>query len=174
MALALAALRERSLARVYLVPAAQSPFKKRGAIASVRERAALVRAAIRGRPGLSLGAWEIGRAGPSYTYQTLRFLRKKFPKRRWELILGEDVWRTFSRWRRGDEIGKHCTVVVGRRAHAGRPPVSTGAVFLRTRIPAVSSTEIRCALRDGRSVRRWVGDPVAEKIEKMKLYRNLE
>lgn len=174
MALALAALRERDLARVYLVPAFRSPLKTEGPRASASDRAALVRGAIRGRRGLALGPWEMDRVGPSYTYQTLRRLRKKYPQRRWELILGEDAWRTFRSWRCWREILRHCTLVVGKRtlSAGGRGP--SEAVFLQSRLPTVSSTEIRRALAQGRSIRRWVGAPVLGLINNKGLYRNLK
>lgn len=167
MALAQAALRERHLARVYIVPAARSPLKKKGPRLSSSDRAVLVRAAIRGRPGLALGRWDIDRPGPSYTYQTLRRLKRLFPNRRWELIVGEDAWRHFRRWRRWRELAKRVPLIVGKRALPAGAPGPAGAVFLKTRIPSVSSTEIRKALFQGRSVRRWL-DPSVERIIKKK------
>ena len=169
IALALAALRERNLARVYLVPAACSPFKKKGPRAAPAERVAMIRAAIRGRSGLFIGRWELDQPGPSFTYRTLRRLRKKDPHRRWELIVGEDAWRGFRRWRRWREILAHVPVIVGkRRSSSADGP--TSPVFLTARLPAVSSTEIRSALGRGRSVRRWVDPAVNRYIKKKGLY----
>ena len=171
VALARAALRERKLARVYLVPAARSPLKPGGPRVTSKDRADLVRAAIRGRSGLFLGSWEIDRPGPSFTYQTLRRLRRLFPHRRWELILGEDAWRGLRRWRRWRDIVKHVTVVVGKRKGSLGGSGPAGAFFLKARIPAVSSTDVRRALAQGRSVRRWVPEPVKRLIKKKGLYR---
>lgn len=171
IALALAALRERRLGRVYLVPAARSPLKKGGPLASARDRAAMVRAGIRGRRGLAVGSWELTRPGPSYTFQTLRRLRRAFPGRRWELILGEDSWRSFRRWRRWREIAGRHPLVVGKRADPGPAPGPAGAFFLRARLPAVSSTDVRRWLGAGRSVARRVPGPVLDYIKKKGLYR---
>jgi nicotinate-nucleotide adenylyltransferase len=170
IALAQAALRERKLARVYLVPAARSPLKHSGPRASPTDRAALIRAAIRGRPGLALGPWEMDRPGPSWTYQTLRRLRRIDPHRRWELILGEDAWRNFRRWRRWREIVGRVPLIVGKRTAFSGPPGPGGAFILKTRIPAVSSTEIRTAIANGRSVGRWLAAPVARLIKNRGLY----
>lgn len=170
MALAQAALRERKLARVYLVPAARSPLKHQGPRVSPADRLALLRAAIRGRPGLALGKWEMDRPGPSFTYQTLRRLSRLYPRRRWELILGEDSWRDFRRWKRWREIVDRVPLIVGKRTDSSGPPGPAGAVFLKSRIPAVSSTEIRRALAQGRSVRRWVAPPVVRLIRNRGLY----
>ena len=169
IALALAALRERRLAGVYLVPAARSPFKKKGPRASYADRAAMIRKAIRGRPSLKLGSWEKNGPGPSYTFQTLRRLQRRFPGRRWELIVGQDAWNGFHRWRRWREIAARYPIVVGkRRAGGGLSPA--GAVFLKTRLPSTSSTGIRAALAQNRSVRRWVDPSVARYIQRRGLY----
>lgn len=171
IALALAALRERRLGRVYLVPAARSPLKKGGTRASAQDRAAMVRAGIRGRRGLALGSWELNRPGPSYTFQTLRRLRRVFPGRRWELILGEDSWRNFRRWRRWREIAGRYPLIVGKRAGPGPTRGPAGAFFLRARLPAVSSTDVRHSLGAGRSAVRGVPGPVLEYIKRKGLYR---
>jgi nicotinate-nucleotide adenylyltransferase len=170
LALAQAALRERKLARVYFVPAARSPLKHKGPRVSSANRAALIRAAIRGRPGLALGPWEMDRPGPSFTYRTLRRLGRIYPHRRWELILGEDAWRDFRRWRRWREIVGRVPLIVGKRTGSSGSPGPAGATFLKTRLPAVSSTDIRTALAQGRSVRRWLSPPVARLIKNRGFY----
>ncbi|MBP9127327.1 MAG: nicotinate (nicotinamide) nucleotide adenylyltransferase [Elusimicrobia bacterium] len=172
IALARAALKERGLKRVYLVPAGCSPFKEEGPRASGRDRIRLIRAAIRGVPGLCVAKWELGRAGPSFTYQTLRSLHRRFPHRRWELVMGQDAWASFTRWRRWRELAKRCPLVVGRRpGTAGRGGPS--AFFLRSKLPLVSSTRVREALAQGKSVRRWVPSAVALEMKRRGLYPRL-
>lgn len=170
MALAQAALRERKLARVYFVPAARSPLKIKGPLVSASVRAALVRAAIRGRAGMALGRWEMDRLGPSFTYETLRRLRKLFPARRWELILGEDAWRQLRRWHRWRDLMKEVPIIVGKRDSSPGGPGPSPVIFLKKRIPSVSSTEIRNALSRGRSVRRELDPSVLRLIKKKGLY----
>lgn len=170
IALAQAALRERRLVRVYLVPAAQSPLKNDHPRASLKERASLIREAIRGKPGLALGRWEMDRPGPSFTFRTLRRLRQQFPRRRWEVIVGEDAWAHFHRWRRWREIAGHHRVIVGKRIGAMRSGARGEALYLKKRLPPVSSTDVRRAIALGRSIRRWVDPAVATAIRKKGLY----
>ncbi|MBK8574250.1 MAG: nicotinate (nicotinamide) nucleotide adenylyltransferase [Elusimicrobia bacterium] len=170
IALAQAALRERKLARVYLVPAAQSPLKNDRPRASLKERASLIRKAIRGKSGLSLGRWEMDRPGPSFTFRTLRQLRHQYPRRRWELIMGEDSWAHFHRWRRWREIAEHHRVIIGKRTGPQRAIVRGEAVYLKTALPTVSSTDVRRAMSQGRNVSRWLDPAVAQTINKKGLY----
>jgi hypothetical protein len=72
------------------------------------------------------------------------------PHRRWELILGEDAWRNFRRWRRWREIVGRVPSDRGEKEPLHLvPPGPGGAFILKTRIPAVSSTEIRTAIANG-------------------------
>jgi nicotinate-nucleotide adenylyltransferase len=168
VAVARAALRERGLKKVYLAPAGRSPFKHEGPRAPDADRLAMLRRAIRGQRGLAIGRWELNRPGPSYTYRTLRELRRRYPRRRWEVILGEDAWRDFKRWRRWREIMRRHVLVVARRGGAARG--GEGAVFLNARAPGVSSTEVRGRLARGLKAGRLVPPGVAGYIRKRKLY----
>ncbi len=172
IALARAALKERGLKRVYFVPAACSPFKKQGPRVDGALRIRMIRAAIRGIPGLAVANWELARPGPSYTFQTVRDLMRRFPDRRWELVMGQDAWVSFRRWRRWRELAKRCSLVVGRRSGTrarGGPP----ACFIRAALPTVSSTRVRDALAQGKSVRRWVPSAAIKTIHRLGLYPQL-
>ncbi len=169
IALARAALKERRLKAVYLVPAARSPFKAGGPIASTDDRLAMLRRAVRGVPGLRVGDWEIRRPGPSYTFATLRRLRRAFPGRRWELILGEDAWAGFGGWRRAREIQRFHPLVVARRTGT---PTTRGPVanFLKARPGPVSSTAVRETIAAGGAWRDAVPAGVAAIIAARSLY----
>lgn len=169
--LALAARRERGLRTVYLVPAARSPFKHDAPGASAADRLAMLRRAVRGRVGLRVAAWEIDRPGPSYTYATLRRLRRRFPHRRWEVILGEDAWRGFRGWKRWREIARRHTLVVARRAGGAKEVKGPPAIFLKSRIRPLSSTAVRGAMAQGRPWRSSVPVGVDRWIAARGLYR---
>ncbi len=66
-------------------------------------------------------------------------------------------------------MAKLAQVVVLTRADGG--PVPVGALALSTRRIDVSSTEIRARVRDGRSIRGFVPDAVADYIATERLYR---
>jgi nicotinate-nucleotide adenylyltransferase len=175
LALAVAARREGRLARVYFVPAPRPPHKPAGLHASDPERLALLRRVLRGRPWLRLGLWEFRRRGPSFTYQTLRDLRRRYPGVDWVLIIGEDSARRFPTWRRAGEILRRHTLLVGGRREDGATPlapaVAARSVRLRRPLPTVSSTGVRRLAAAGRSLARWVPPGVASRIRARRLYR---
>lgn len=172
LALARAALRELNLNRLFLVPAARSPHKKGQAPVSARHRLAMARALAHGRKRMVVSPWEIQKGGVSYTYQTLRAFRRRYPKAQWFILMGGDALASFKHWRRWREILSNAGLVVGRRPGVkGSSSLNPQSVsYLKAPMPDISSTRLRRALREGKSVFRWVPQRVAGYIAREKLY----
>lgn len=173
LALARAALRQEKLRQVHFVPAGRSPLKSTGPRASDRDRLRMLRLALGRRREFPVSRWDLG-PGPSYTYKTLRRLRRQ-NRAEWRLILGSDSLKHFEKWRRWREILRHHVVLVGaRKGEKGvRPPrgFADRVRFLRGPLPRVSSTAIRDRLARGRSLRGLTPAPVAAYIRRRGLYR---
>jgi nicotinate-nucleotide adenylyltransferase len=160
-----------ALDRLYFVPAAQQPFKSALDAAAAHHRAAMVERLVAGDPRFAVDAIEIERGGLSYTVDTLRALRT-----RWSddvalfLLLGRDVAATLPKWREPEALATLAQVVVLTRVgETGDLPA--GVRSLATRRVDVSSTEIRARVREGKSIRGFVPDGVADYIAAADLYR---
>lgn len=91
-------------AEVRLVPAKTPPHRPQP-VASARERAALLRTALRGQDRLGLDLRELDRAGPSYTFDTLTSLRAEVGGLRpLVLLIGADAFAELSAWHRWREL----------------------------------------------------------------------
>ncbi|MCB9848589.1 MAG: nicotinate (nicotinamide) nucleotide adenylyltransferase [Phycisphaeraceae bacterium] len=82
-----------------VIPAAVSPFKRDGSHASDEQRLAMLRLALAEHPRVAISAIEIERGGTSYTVETLRELRWRFPAIVFRLLIGADQAASFHRWR---------------------------------------------------------------------------
>ncbi len=170
VALAEAARDRLRLDRVLLVPAACQPLKPGGPCASAEDRYAMVRLAVRGRPGLEASDLEIRRPGPSYTVDSLREIRAGLPPEADVfLLLGADAMADLPRWREADGI-RRLAVVVGC-SRPGCPPPRGSALGLEADTPEVSSTEVRSRAAAGEPLAGLVPDDVAAFIEARGLYR---
>jgi nicotinate-nucleotide adenylyltransferase len=152
------------------VPAREQPFKRGMHGATAEQRAAMLDLAVADAPGFAVERAELERPGPSYTVDTLRALHAREPGLRLTLLLGADAAAELEAWREAEEIPRLATVVVFARAGAPVPPSSL--VARRIDVPAIeiSATEIRRRVREGRSIRYWVPDPVAEYVTRHRLY----
>lgn len=152
------------------MPAREQPFKRGRHGASPEQRAAMLELAVAGSPGLQVERIELERAGPSYTVDTLRAILDREPGIRLTLLLGADAAAELEAWHEAAEIPRLATVVVFARP--GVPVPASPLVSRSIRVPAleISATEVRRRAREGRSLRYWVPDPVAEYVRLHRLY----
>ena len=152
------------------IPAREQPFKLGQHGASAEQRAAMLDLAVAGSPGFAVERAELERPGPSYTVDTLRDLHAREPGIRLTLLLGADAAAELEVWHQAPEIPGLANVVVFARA--GTPAPASGLIAGRLEVPAIeiSATDIRRRVREGRSIRYWVPDPVAEYVTRHRLY----
>lgn len=105
--IALKALDELSLDRLYVVPAATSPFKV-GSVKGGFDRLMLVRAAFNGVGGAVVDDREIRRGGVSYAIDTVREIAAENPGSEIFFIIGEDSLEGLARWKDWDELKELC------------------------------------------------------------------
>ena len=152
------------------VPAREQPFKGGSHRASPEHRAAMLDLAVAGCQALQVERAELERAGPSYTVDTLRALHAREPGVRLTLLLGADAAAELEAWHEATEIPRLATVIVFARA--GMPVPTSRLIAGTIEVPAIeiSATEIRRRVREGRSLRYWVPDRVAEYVTRHGLY----
>ena len=167
------------LDRVLLVPAAQSPFKRRAEVPA-EDRLAMTRLAAARNPRLRVSKVDVDRPPPSYTVETLDLIQRRHPGAELHLILGIDALQDFLEWREPERLLDLARLlVVSRPGHelevpgAVRARLGKRAARIRLHempLLEVSSTEIRRRLRRGEPVRYLVPDAVERYIRERRLY----
>jgi nicotinate-nucleotide adenylyltransferase len=167
-----AAVEELGLARLFFVPAAQSPFKPESKPAPVAIRLQLLRLALSGRTNCEIDEQEIRRGGVSYTVDTLRDYAKKFPGAELFCLIGADHAAHLPEWREPAELAQLAEFVVIPRP--GEPAVKFPTPFhgriLRGFPIEISSSQIRARVKAGLPVDHLVPPGVAEAIRAAGLY----
>lgn len=175
------------LDQVWIVVSPQNPLKKKKTLLADYHRLALVRAAIEDDPNLIVSDIEFHLPIPSYTATTLTYLKEKYPKNEFSLIMGEDNLRTFHKWFNHDAILENHTLYVYPRVltiqeEAARKEGSVetnnfasheNVVFCTDApIMKISSSFIRKAIAAGKDVRYLLTEPVHKYVEEMHFYDN--
>ena len=163
---------------VAFVPAFLSPFKGGHSGCTADDRLAMVKLAIADNPAFYCEPCEIQRQGVSYTIDTLKFLKKKFPECEGKigLIIGDDLLEGFSGWREAEHIPDYADIIVGNRIidrYSTEQAASAGKVpHLRVdnALLPVSSSGIRAAIKEKKSWRYLVPSAVYSYIKEHKLY----
>ena len=162
-----------ALDEVRFVPAATQPFKVGRAGASAPHRLAMTERLVAGIPGFRADDTEIRRSGLSYTVDTLATLAEENPGTELVLLLGADAFAMFDQWREPDRIRRLASIAVLLRGEEPAPAdaARTDVQRLRTRRVDISSTELRARVANGRTIRGFVPDAVADYIAGHRLYR---
>jgi nicotinate-nucleotide adenylyltransferase len=160
---ALLVLSTEDVDRVLVVPAYQHPFGK--PLAPFADRAAMCDLAMGWIPGVEVSRVEESLGGESRTLRTLEHLASVHPDWHLRLVVGADILADAPRWFGFDAIAKLAPPIV--LARAGMPSPEG------TRLPQVSSTEVRAKIAAGawEELASMVPKRVLEYVREKGLYR---
>jgi len=160
--------------RVLFVPAHVRPLKQMAAGARDQDRITMTKIAIAHNPAFCLETAEMEREGPSYTYDTIVELTKKYQSElegKIGLIMGEDLIESFGEWYKHRELSQIADIILARRNGADlRDSFAYPHISLQNAVLAVSSTEIRERIQQKLAWRYLAGEDVYEYIRTTKLY----
>ena len=115
--IALTTKKQCQLDALYLLPCGQ-PVIKNGLIASTEQRLAMLQEAIVDYPDeLFIDTTELERNEPSYTLNTLKILKQKYPNDYLIFIMGMDVFNDLEQWHRYDNLLNYAHLIIADRAH---------------------------------------------------------
>ncbi len=131
-----------------------------------------MRLALAGQTRYEIDEQELQRGGTSYTIDTVRDYRRRFPGARLFYLIGADHIPQLSKWRESSELAQLVEFVVIPRP--GEPPGVLPPPFrqhLLNGFPlGVSSSQIRTRVRTGLPIHNLVPAAVAEAIQNSGLY----
>lgn len=161
------------LEQVWFVVSPQNPFKAKKSLARDYDRLHLVRLAIGDNSKLKASNIEFELPKPSYTIDTLTYLKEKHPEYEFVLIMGGDNLASFHKWKNYEIILRDYEIYVYQRpryelgALADHPKVT---VF-EAPLMQISASYIRKCIKEGKSVQYLVIDEVFEYLMSSNLYR---
>ena len=167
--------------RIIFVPTGDPPHKHERRITPAEDRYAMTLLATAGVLEYSVSRIEIDRRDETHTVDTLRaFLETGIEPEDLYFITGLDAMLSITSWFEYEKIPELCTLVTARRPGYPVSGIETLPEFIRSKLKyieipqfAVSSTEIRERVRDGRGIRFLVPHLVGIYIESNNLYKNL-
>ena len=174
-AIAQMALEHFSLEKVYFIPAFIPPHKTGSVSASAGHRLGMLKTAVRENRSFQVWDGEVRRKGVSFTVDTLKQFRKRYPSAEFYFIIGSDNIRQIRTWREYETILGMVTLCVTRRpGWSLRIPEElsdTRIAFFPSPMWGISSTLIREYLAQNLSCRYLVPSAVLDYIRRHRLYR---
>ena len=104
-----------SLSKVLVIPNKVSPLKDLS-VASSLEKIKMLEIAFKDFKEIEIEDYELKKEGPSFMIETLQYLEKKLGKKKhFLLIIGEDSFQSFNRWKNYQHIIKMTSLLVMNR-----------------------------------------------------------
>ena len=162
-----------SLDHVLWIPSQFPPHKPVEGGASPEDRSRMVELAIEGNPSFTLSRIEMERPPPSYTVDTVRQLKAQATYGKAELyfLIGSDTAQELGSWKEINQLMKWIRFVAVPRPGEPDRVLPSNVTSLKVETIAVSASDIRRRVREGRSIRYLVPEPVRRYIQMKGLYR---
>ena len=167
------AVNETDLNQVWFIVSPQNPFKQSSSLLNEYHRLHLIKSAIEGENNLRASNVEFALPRPSFTVDTLAYLKEKFPVHDFSLLMGSDGFKNLDKWKNFENIIKNHPIYIYKRpgfeiteTHGAKINILETAPLLE-----ISSTKIRELIKKRKSIRFLVPDVVKNEIELAGYYR---
>nr|AUN35585.1 nicotinate-nucleotide adenylyltransferase [uncultured bacterium] len=160
-----------NLDEVWLVVSPKNPFKNSQTLLNENHRLNLARTAIEGEKKIKVSNVEFKLPKPSYTINTLTYLKEKYPEREFVIIMGSDSFQNLPNWKNAELIAKNHTIYIYKRQGFDIVNSLNASIkVIDAPLLEISSTHIRNLLALGKSIRYLVPDNVKDEIEANQYY----
>lgn len=161
------------LDRVWFIVSPQNPFKQKSSLLDQRHRFYITNLAVEDNPKMKASNIEFDLPVPSYTIDTLVHLTERYPDKGFTLIMGSDNLNSFHKWKNYEKILEDHQLYVYPRRGFEESRFSEHPNVKLFPVPQIdiSATFIRNSIKEGKSMRYFMPDPVLKYIDEMNFYK---
>jgi len=163
-----------SVNQLWFVVTPQNPHKKKVKLLNDFDRLELAYRATENDDRFEVSDIEFYLQKPSYTVETLAYLKDRHPGHRFKIIMGSDNLENFHKWKNYETIVENYGVIVYPRPGFDRSKVRSHpniSIAENAPLMEISSSFIRRAIKAGKDVRHFLPPNVHGYIEEMNFYR---
>lgn len=167
------------LDEIWFVVSPHNPLKKKSSLLPGHHRLRLTEIAIADDSRFRVSDIESTLPQPSYTIDTLSYLRKNHPDRSFSLIMGSDNLLTIHKWKNAEMLIDMCKIFVYPRKNKIKDPSPELKEIIHTAdieivdapVMEISGTFIRSAISEAKDIRHFLPPGVWQYISEMNFYR---
>ena len=109
---------------------------------------------------------------PSYTVDTLAYLKEKHPGHEFAIIMGSDSYQNLPKWKNaGTIIRDHAIYIYKRPGFEIETLLDPRHEIMQAPLLEISSTQVRELVKQKKPIRYFVPDAVKDEIERNSYYR---
>jgi nicotinate-nucleotide adenylyltransferase len=166
------------LDQIWFVVSPHNPLKKKETLLADHHRLHMVRLAIGEADKLKASDIEFKLPVPSFTIDTLTYLKEKFPGNQFCVVMGDDNLYTLHKWKNVDELVSKYSIYVYPRAETVKPSsplleqILSKADIHKVDAPLIdiSSTFIRDGIKNRKDMSYYLAPAVWTYIKEMHFY----
>lgn len=161
------------LKEIWFVPSPHNPFKKKSSLLSAHHRVMLLDAAIGDHPKMKVSDIELKLPVPSYTIDTLTYLKEKYPRKKFVLIMGADNLTGLHKWKNYEQLLTNYEIYIYPRPGVDPGPLKDheSVKIVDAPLMEISATMIREGVKNKRDLRFLVPHAAWELILEMNFYK---
>ena len=172
------------LDEIWFVVSPQNPHKKKASLLPEHHRLAIVKEAIDDNPNFRASDIEFKLSKPSYTVDTLAYLKELHPTHQFALIMGEDNLRSFHKWKNYEVILEQYFIIVYPRVltiqelekkqneEKNDLLAHQNVFFIDAPVMKISSSFIRASIKNNRDAKYLLTEPVWKYVDEMNFYKS--
>jgi nicotinate-nucleotide adenylyltransferase len=165
-------LNATNVQKIWFIVSPQNPLKKSNTLLNEYDRLHLAKLAVDNDNRISVSDIEFKLPRPSYTIDTLTYLKERHPENEFAVIMGSDSYQNLNKWKNFELIIKDYPIYVYKRpGFEINSDYSIAPVILEAPLLQISATEIRNLIKEGKSIRYMVPEKVREEIGQNRYYK---
>ena len=169
-------LENSDMDELWFVVSPQNPFKDKKSLLADHNRLDMVQLAVKNYPKMRASNVEFSLPKPSYTIDTLTYLKEKYPNYSFALIMGEDNLDSLPKWKNAEKLMSDYQIIVYPRTFEGEKKDSEylqheNISMVNAPIIELSATEIRNMIKEGKNVRPMLPPEVFEYLDGSSFYK---
>lgn len=157
--------------QVWFVVSPQNPLKSAGSLLNEYHRLHMVNLGIEGDNRFRVSDVEFKMPRPSYTIDTLIYLKEKYPQHEFKVVIGSDSIQNIRNWKNTDLLLRDYTFLVYERPAHPITHAASNIIPVKAPLLDISSTYIRNNVKQHRSIKYFVPENVASEIDLNNYYR---
>lgn len=167
-------LEHSDMNELWFVVSPQNPFKEKKTLLNDHYRLDMVELAVKKYPKMRASDIEFHLPKPSYTIDTLAYLKEKYPQHTFALIMGEDNLEGLHKWKNADYLVDNYQIIVYPRITEEKTTSKYDNYPNICKIDApvieLSATEIRKMIKERKNIRPMVSPEVYDFLDKNGFY----
>lgn len=169
-------LENSDMDELWFVVSPQNPFKDKKSLLTDHNRLDMVQLAVKNYPKMRASNVEFSLPKPSYTIDTLTYLKEKYPNYSFALIMGEDNLDSLPKWKNAEKLMSDYQIIVYPRTFEGEKKDGEylqheNISMVNAPIIELSATEIRNMIKEGKNVRPMLPPEVFEYLDGSSFYK---